>query len=65
MDVTLSEEELRWLKVLHTDSVEKPQVPPAIADTLVQHGLAIPLVEGGLQLTSLGRDYLEKATSQS
>jgi hypothetical protein len=61
MDATLSDAELRWLKALDTDSLQKPELPSAIADALVERGLAIPLVEGGLQLTALGREYLEKA----
>jgi hypothetical protein len=65
MDFMLNDEELRWLKTLDTDNPEKPDVPPAIADTLVTHGLAIRLVEGGLQLTTLGREQLESATSRS
>ncbi len=65
MEVRLDDEALRWLKALDTDSPEKPEVPQAIADTLVQRGLAIRLVEGGLQLTALGREYLENATSRS
>ncbi len=58
MDPTLDPEALRWLKELDTDSPTKPEVPPAIADELVRHGLAIRLVEGGLQLTTLGRERL-------
>ena len=64
MHATLNDEELRWLKTLDTDSPDKPEVPPAIADTLVEHGLAIRLVEGGLQLTTLGREQLQNATSR-
>lgn len=65
MNATLSEEDLRWLKTLDTDTPEKPKLPPAIGDRLVERGLAIQLVEGGLQLTALGREYLENATSRS
>jgi hypothetical protein len=38
----------------------KPDLPSPIGDRLVGEGLAIRLVEGGLQLTSLGREYLSK-----
>ncbi|HWI13923.1 MAG TPA: hypothetical protein VNT02_06695 [Burkholderiales bacterium] len=65
MHATLSDEELRWLKTLDTDTPDKPELPPAIAETLIQHGLAIRLVEGGLQLTTLGREHLQSATSRS
>ena len=56
----LTSEELDWLGRLDTDSPVKPDVPPAIKARLVEHGLAIELVEGGLQLTTLGRERLEK-----
>jgi hypothetical protein len=62
MDVKLSPDELRWLRELDTDSLVKPQVPAQIAQTLVEHGFAITLVEGGLQLTALGREQLERAS---
>ena len=55
----LSLEELGWLQKLVTDSPEKPDVPAEIADRLVTVGLAMKLVEGGLQLTDLGRRALE------
>ena len=61
MDAKLSADELDWLKKLDTDAPVKPDLPQPIADALVQHGLAIKLVEGGLQLTALGRDYLIEA----
>ena len=61
MDAKLTDEELRWLKVLDTDTPEKPDLPEPVADMLVQHGLAIKLVEGGLQMTALGREYLTNA----
>jgi hypothetical protein len=63
MDRSISAEELRWLRALDTDSPTKPDVPPAVADVLVEQGLAIRLVEGGLQLTTLGRDRLAHASS--
>ncbi|MGH8536773.1 MAG: hypothetical protein ACREXM_09995 [Gammaproteobacteria bacterium] len=58
MDPKLTAEELSWLKKLDTDSPIKPEVPEAIAARLVEQGLAIKLVEGGLQLTTLGREQL-------
>jgi hypothetical protein len=58
VDAKLSNEELHWLKILDTDTPEKPDLPGPIADMLVERGLAIKLVEGGLQLTALGREYL-------
>ena len=61
MDPVLSPDELRWLSALDTDSPIKPDVPRPVHDRLVEHGLAIELVEGGLQLTSLGRERLESS----
>jgi hypothetical protein len=58
MDAKLSAEELEWLRKLDTDAPVKPDLPAPIADRLVEEGLAIKLVEGGLQLTALGREYL-------
>ena len=58
MDAKLSDDELHWLKELDTETPIKPDLPAPIADRLVEEGLAIKLVEGGLQLTALGRDYL-------
>ena len=63
MDAKLSEEELTWLRKLDTDAPVKPDLPAPIADRLVEEGLAIKLVEGGLQLTALGREYLTEASS--
>jgi hypothetical protein len=60
MDAKLSADELEWLKKLDTDALVKPDLPESIADRLVAHGLAIKLVEGGLQLTALGREYLTR-----
>ena len=57
----LTDEELRWLKELDTDALVKPELPAPIANTLVEHGLAIRLVEGGLQLTAFGRERLTQA----
>jgi hypothetical protein len=64
MDAKLNADELGWLKKLDTDEPTKPDLPAPIADRLVEHGLAIKLVEGGLQLTALGRDYLLDASRQ-
>ena len=58
MDARLSADELQWLKKLDTEAPVKPDLPQPIADRLVEEGLAIKLVEGGLQLTALGREYL-------
>jgi hypothetical protein len=63
MDAKLSADELQWLKELDTEAPVKPDLPQPIADRLVEQGLAIKLVEGGLQLTALGRDYLTEAGS--
>ena len=58
MDAKLTAEELDWLSRLDTDAPVKPDLPSPIGDRLVDEGLAIRLVEGGLQLTALGREYL-------
>ena len=63
MDPVLSSEELHWLGQLDTDSPTKPDVPAPVRKRLVEHGLAIELVEGGLQLTTLGRERLSEAKS--
>ena len=63
MDSKLSDEELQWLRTLDTDSLEKPELPSPMADRLVEQGLAIRLVEGGLQLTAFGREHLQAASS--
>lgn len=63
MDSKLTAEELEWLRTLDTDAPEKPDLPGPIGDRLVEHGLAIRLVEGGLQLTAFGREHLLKAAS--
>jgi hypothetical protein len=57
----LSDDELHWLRQLDTDAPVKPDLPAPIGDLLVDEGLAIRLVEGGLQLTALGREYLKQA----
>lgn len=58
MDPKLSAEELEWLGKLDTVAPVKPEVPKPISARLVELGLAIELVEGGLQLTTLGRERL-------
>ena len=63
MDSKLTREELNWLRQLDTDAPVKPDLPGPIGDRLVEQGLAIRLVEGGLQLTALGREYLKQAAS--
>ena len=67
MDAKLTADDLSWLKNLDTDSPIKPEVPESIAARLVEQGLAIKLVEGGLQLTTLGREQLadSDATKES
>ena len=60
MDAKLTAEELDWLKQLDTVSPTKPVLPGPISATLVERGLAIELVEGGLQLTTLGRERLSE-----
>jgi len=61
MDAPLTPEERDWLEQLDTDAPTKPEAPPAIKRALVEKGLAIELVEGGLQLTTLGRERLQNA----
>lgn len=58
MDPILSPEERDALTSLDTVAPVKPDLPAPLGDRLVEKGLAIRLVEGGLQLTSLGREYL-------
>jgi hypothetical protein len=65
MESRLSTDELEWLRQLDTDAPVKPDLPAPIADRLVEEGLAIRLVEGGLQMTALGREYLSRAQDQS
>lgn len=62
MPSTLTLDELGWLQKLKTDTPEKPDVPPAVHKRLVETGCALELVEGGLQLTDLGRDRLQKSS---
>lgn len=61
MDAPLTPEELDWLSRLDTDAPIKPELPPPIGKRLADLGLAITLVEGGLQLTALGRERLSEA----
>jgi hypothetical protein len=61
MTYTLTAEELDGLKSLDTDAPVKPELPPAMARRLVEQGLAVELVEGGLQLTALGREMLSSS----
>jgi hypothetical protein len=61
MDTPLTPDELGWLRQLDTDAPVKPSVPEAIGQRLTELGLAIALVEGGLQLTALGRERLSEA----
>lgn len=61
MAAKLSDEELQWLRKLDTEAPVKPDLPGPIGDRLIEHGLAIRLVEGGLQLTALGREYLTQS----
>jgi hypothetical protein len=63
MDAPLTSEELDWLRQLDTDAPIKPELPAPIGKRLVDLGLAITLVEGGLQLTALGRERLSEAGS--
>jgi hypothetical protein len=63
MDAPLTPEELGWLQQLDTETPVKPEVPGPTGKRLVELGLAIVLVEGGLQLTALGRDRLVEAKS--
>ena len=60
MDKPLTPEELDWLGQLDTEAPVKPELPPAVGERLVSLGLAIRLVEGGLQLTTLGRERLSE-----
>lgn len=58
MGSKLTAEELGWLRKLDTKDTIKPDPPAPIAARLIEQGLAIKLVEGGLQLTALGRQRL-------
>ena len=65
MDSKLTPEELAGLTTLDTDSLVKPELPPGLGEHLVERGLAIKLVEGGFQLTALGREYLNREREQT
>jgi hypothetical protein len=58
MERNLTGEERDWLHRLDTDAPTKPEPPAHVKTKLVEYGLAIQLVEGGLQLTTLGREAL-------
>jgi hypothetical protein len=57
---TLTDEEAAALRSLSVIEPTKPELPGAIAQHLIKMGLAISLVEGGLQLTALGRERLNR-----
>jgi hypothetical protein len=57
---TLTPAELGYLSSLSTIEPTKPELPKDVAARLVELGLAISLVEGGLQLTDLGRERLQE-----
>ena len=61
MDAPLTAEEIEGLERLDTVDPHKPELPEPIAARLVELGLAIRLVEGGLQLTTLGRERLSES----
>jgi hypothetical protein len=65
MDYKLTPEEREWLRQLDIDNPIKPELPSSIGDRFVELGLAIRLVEGGLQLTALGRERLSEAGNRS
>lgn len=58
MGTKLTDDERSWLKQLDTDEPTKPDLPEPVGTRLIELGLAIKLVEGGLQLTALGREEL-------
>jgi hypothetical protein len=58
MEDGLSQQELAALLSLSTIEPVKPELPEVVAARLIHLGYAIALVEGGLQLTSLGRERL-------
>ena len=63
MDAQLTPEELHWLREVDIDAPVKPELPQAVGSRLVELGLVIRLVEGGYQLTTLGRERLSEATT--
>lgn len=64
MDAKLTPQERDALKLLDTEAPVKPDIASPLGDLLVEKGLAIRLVEGGLQLTTLGREYLSPPERQ-
>jgi hypothetical protein len=58
MERNLTSEQRHWLLQLDTVAPTKPEPPEHVKAKLVEYGLAIELVEGGLQLTTLGREAL-------
>ena len=58
MESKLTPAEIAALRTIDTDALRKPDLPADMAERLIAQGLAIRLVEGGLQLTALGREYL-------
>lgn len=60
MESELTSNELAQLRRLSTIEPFKPDLPVPVAGHLIELGMAIELVEGGLQLTELGRQYLEQ-----
>jgi hypothetical protein len=57
----LTPAELRYLRSLSTVEPVKPELPQDVAARFVDLGLAMSLVEGGLQLTDLGRERLRNS----
>jgi hypothetical protein len=60
MDAQLTPEEFHWLRQVDVDAPVKPELPPAVGARLADLGLVISLVEGGYQLTTLGRERLSE-----
>jgi hypothetical protein len=61
MEDELTPSELDYLRSLSTIEPVKPDLPVEVAARFTDMGLVIPLVEGGLQLTALGRERIELA----
>jgi hypothetical protein len=61
MEDDLTSGEMNYLRSLSTVEPVKPELPPEVATRFAELGLAIALVEGGMQLTELGRERLEQA----
>ena len=62
MDAQLTSEEFHWLQQVDVDAPVKPELPAAVGARLVDLGLVIRLVEGGYQLTTLGRERLSETS---